>query len=229
MHFTAGYLKVPLPPRENSMTDTPPMKTPATNDIINRRGPGGVGTPVALLQVAMRRLLVRAVIIVCLMLPLATVPPAARSQTQITAVSTTNQTVTASNYSVKGKTVNHGNPAPGNDLWLEGFTANNVNFEHERTADQIVIRRYDPPSGGPPGTPFGNKHTVYYEGTYGSNSATTPTERVLSEEEALFTRALNRGSNNTFDNNRGATLSNNIERIDFSFTVGSASMLQIWP
>ncbi len=169
-------------------------------------------------SIAARQKHVFMVLIGAVLLPF--IVPVTYGQTQITAVSTTSQTVSSSSYSVNSKTVNHGAPAPGNDLRLDGFTANSLVFDHEMAADQIVIRRYDPPSGGPTGTPFGTKHTVYNQGTYSSNIANIPTERVLSEEEALFNRALNRGSNNTFDNNRGAVTSNNIERIDFIFNAG---------
>ncbi len=150
----------------------------------------------------------------------AVMPCSVYGQTQITAVTTTNLTVSATSYVVNGKTVNHGEPVPGDDLRLDEFTAGGLVYVYEQAADQIAIRRYDPPVGGPPGTPFGIKHTVYYEGTYASNIADIPPRRVLSEEEALFNRALRRGSNNTFDNDRGAVISNNLERIDYIFNSG---------
>lgn len=174
------------------------------------------GTPRPSLETAdCRNLIGRGLLVLSFLV----MPIASHAQTQITSVVTGDQSFTPSSYNVNGKTVNHGTPT-ATDLTLLTFDIGAATYLLEQSFSSIAVRRYDPPTGGPPGTPFGNKLTIWYEGTYSAPTADIVADRIYTEEEALSGMVLNRGSDNTFDNNRGATISNNIERVDFLFSTG---------
>ncbi|MEM1042529.1 MAG: SdrD B-like domain-containing protein [Bacteroidota bacterium] len=141
------------------------------------------------------------------------------AQTPIEAITTVSQAFAPESYTVGGKTVNHGAPV-AEDFILDTFEIGGTTYAFDAEADAVVVRRYDPASGGPTGTPFGEKQTVWYFGTYDGSVADVAASRVYDEAGALGSRVINRGSNNTFDNARGASISSNVERVDFLFATG---------
>lgn len=170
--------------------------------------------------------------ILLIVLLTALAPSALYGQTQIDDINTTSLDATDETYTVNGKTVNHG-VNPDEDVFLDAFVISSLTYTPENTFDSAIIRRNDNGPAGQ-GYPFGTKSTVWYQGTCNNGSCSSTANifasRVSTELEAISSRILNQGSDNTFDNNRSqAAANNNVERIDLIFSTGititSASQL----